>query len=56
LPVAITQSASVGGSPPKAVQSNLCIEIGDARIVVEGAAIDSAALRAVIDCLRGQPR
>ena len=30
----------------------LAIEIGGARIVVEGASVDRAALRAVIDCLR----
>jgi transposase-like protein len=52
LPVVITQAASVGELAPKTAQSKLSIEIGDARIVVEAAAIDRAALRAVIDCLR----
>jgi transposase-like protein len=52
LPVAITPSASVGERPLEATQSSLCIEIGGARIVVNGAAIDRATLTAVIDCLR----
>jgi transposase-like protein len=52
LPVAIAPSASSSEVPPKTAQSSLCIEIGDARIVVDGAAIDRTALRAVIACLR----
>jgi transposase-like protein len=52
LPVAITQGASADEGPPKTAQSSLAIEIGGARIVVEGAAIDRAALSAIIECLR----
>jgi transposase-like protein len=52
LPVAITQSASAGESQPLTAQSSLSIEIGGARIVVAGSAIDRTALTAVIDCLR----
>ena len=37
---------------PTPTRSCLAIEIGGARIVVESATIDRAALRAVIDCLR----
>jgi transposase-like protein len=56
LPVAITQSASADELPPTAVQSRLCIEMGGARIVVDGTAIDRAVLSTIIDCLRGEPR
>jgi transposase len=52
LPVRLTQSAPKAESLPSAARSSLCIEIGGARIVVEGAAIDRATLTAVIDCLR----
>lgn len=54
LPVVITEDRleRKSESRPLPEQARLCIEIGDARIVVDGAAIDRTALRAVIACLR----
>jgi transposase len=55
LPITTTTPQTPAISLRQAPHSSIAIEIDGARIVVEGAAIDRAALIAVIDCLRGSP-
>jgi hypothetical protein len=48
----LTHNATIVAAQPKAPAARLAIEIGGARVLVESEAIDRAALRAVIECLR----
>jgi transposase-like protein len=50
LPVQLAAPPQAAATP--ALSVGLSIVIGDARIVVDGASFDRAALRTVIDCLR----